>query len=174
MKSAAVHEPGPFGLLAESDDPHLRELMKHEMTMTEHVEGLIAAGRHREAARYFVDNVAVGPGAWDSFPDELKQTIEGNATTVFDDLRDGLDVGSVDLDALAVSRVPLLISAGAESPELEAGAARELAGRVPASLEEIPGVGHIPHRTHPDEYAATLNEFIARVQAGSIVAGKRG
>lgn len=68
VKSAAVHEPGPFGLLAESDDPHLRELMKHEMAMTEHVERLIAAERHREAARYFVDNVAVGPGGGTRFP----------------------------------------------------------------------------------------------------------
>lgn len=173
VKSAAVHEPGPFGLLADSDDRRLRELMKHEMAMTEHVERLVAAGRHREAARYFVDNVAVGPGAWDSFPDELKQTIEGNAATVPDDLRDGWDVGSVDLDALSVSRVPLLISTGTESPELEAGAARELARRVPALLEVIPGVGHIPHRTHPEEYAAMVSGFIARVESGSIVAGER-
>lgn len=63
VKSAAVHEPGPFGLLGESDNPHLARVMEHEKTMTEHVEGLIADGRHREAARYFVDNIAVGPGA---------------------------------------------------------------------------------------------------------------
>src|SRR5690606_38904659 len=71
VKSAAVHEPGPFGLLGDSGDPHLVEVMEHEMTLTRHVEELIAAGRHREAARYFVENVAVGPGAWDRFPEEL-------------------------------------------------------------------------------------------------------
>lgn len=174
VRSAAVHEPGPFGLLAEVDDPYLRQAMDHEMKATEHVEGLIAAGRHREAARYFVDNVAVGPGAWDQFPEELQQIIETNAATVPDDLRDGWDVSSVDVDAVAASTVPLLISTGAESPVGEAAAATELSRRAPtARLETIPGSGHIPHRTHPDLYAAVLTDFIASVESSVAVVGDR-
>lgn len=172
VKSAAVHEPGPFRLLAEIDDPHLRQAMEHEIKATEHVEGLIAAGRHREAARHFVDNVAVGPGAWDQFPEELQLILEANAATVPDDLRDGWDVSSVDVDGVAASTVPILISTGTDSPVGEAAAAMELSRRAPhARLERIPGSGHIQHRTHPDLYAAVLTEFIASVESSAPMAG---
>lgn len=174
VRSAAVHEPGPFGLLAETDDPDLEALVEHEKTMTAHVEELIAAGEHREAARYFVEEVAVGPGAWDQFPEELRSIITANAATVPDDLRDGWDAGSVDVEALAVSSVPLLISSGSASPKMEAAAAVELNRRLPAArLEVIEGAGHIPHRTHPDHYTAMLTAFIDTVTADSTVSGSR-
>jgi pimeloyl-ACP methyl ester carboxylesterase len=32
-----------------------------------------------------------------------------------------------------------------------------------AEVRTIPGAGHIPHRTHPDDYAAVLTDFIHRL-----------
>lgn len=174
VRSAAVHEPGPFGLLVEMGDPELVALVEHERTMTAHVEELIAAGEHREAARYFVEEIAVGPGAWGQFPEELRDIITANATTVPDDLRDGWDAESVDIAAVAVADVPILISSGSASPKMEAAAAVELSRRVPmARFEVIEGAGHIPHRTHPDEYARMLAAFIGSVTADSTVSGSR-
>lgn len=174
VRSAAVHEPGPFGLLVDTGDPELVALVEHEKTMTAHVEELIANGEHGEAARYFVEEIAVGPGAWEQFPEELRSIIAANAKTVPDDLRDGWDAGSVDLQALAVSPVPLLISSGTNSPRLEAAAAVELSGRVPtARFEVIEGAGHIPHRTYPDEYARMLTAFFDLVTADSTVPRNR-
>lgn len=162
VKTAAVHEPGPFGLLEESEDPHLVEVMEHEKLLTGEVERLISRGEPRRAIQFFVDQIALGPGAWEQFPEELKTLMEANASTVADDLRDGWDAHSVDVDALAESPVPLLISAGSESPELERGAAHELARRLPdARLTVLPDAGHIPHRTHTDSYVAMLTNFIA-------------
>lgn len=156
VRSAAVHEPAYYALLAGSSDPHLIEILEHDSKMTDAVEGLIAEQRHREAAQYFV-NFAIGSGTWEQFPEDLRQVMESNATTVIDDLRDGGDIGSVDLESLTMSSVPLLISTGTDSPELEVAAARELARRVgSARLQEVEGFGHIPHRTHPDSYAALL------------------
>lgn len=142
--------------------------------MTAHVEELIAAGEHRESARYFVEEIAVGPGAWDQFPEELRSIITDNAATVPDDLRDGWDPGSVDVEALSESPVPFLISSGTDSPKMEAAAAVELSRRLPAALfEMIEGAGHIPHRTHPDQYTAMLTPFIDTLTANSAVSGSR-
>lgn len=160
VRSVAVHEPGPFGLIVATGEPDLVALVQHEKKMTAHVEQLIAVGEDREAARFFIDEIAVGPGAWDQFPEELRSIITANAATVQDDLRDGWDAGSVDMDALAVLSVPILISSGTASPKMEAAAAAELNRRLPAaSLEMIEGAGHIPHRSHPDEYVAMLTSF---------------
>lgn len=174
VRSVAVHEPGPFGLLVETDDPDLVALVEHEKTMTAQVEELIAAGKHRQAARYFVEEIAVGPGAWEQFPEELRDIITANATTVPDDLRDGWDVASVDIAAVSVADVPILISSGSASPKMEAAATVELSRRIPtARFETIKGAGHIPHRTHPDEYARMLTAFIDTVTAEATVAGSR-
>lgn len=160
VKTAAVHEPGPFGLLERSEAPHLVEVMEREKQLTDEVERLISSGEPRRAIQFFVDQIALGPGAWEQLPEELKSAMEANASTVADDLRDGWDAHSVDIDALAESPVPLLISAGSDSPELERGAARELARRLPATrLTVLPGAGHIPHRTHTDSYVAMLANF---------------
>lgn len=174
VRSAAVHEPGPFGLLLETGGPELMALVEREKTMTAHVEELVAAGEHREAARYFVEEVAIGPGAWEQFPEELRIIITANAMTVPDDLKDGWDAGSVDIVAVAASEVPILISSGSASPKMEAAAAVELKRRLPAArFEVIEGAGHIPHRTHPDEYSRMLTAFIETVVATSPVAGSR-
>lgn len=160
VKTAAVHEPGPFGLLEESGDPHLVEVMEQDRMLTEEVERLITSDEPRRAIQFFVDQIALGPGAWEQLPEELKTVMEANASTVADDLRDGWNARSVDVDALAKSPVPLLISTGSESPELEREAAHELARRLPgARLTVLPGAGHIPHRTHTDSYVTMLTNL---------------
>lgn len=160
-KTAAVHEPGPFGLVEESGAQHLVELMEREKLHTDEVERLISSGEPRRAIQYFVDQIVLGPGAWAQLPEELKTVMEANASTVADDLRDGWDAHSVDVDALAESPVRLLISTGSESPELERGAAHGLARRLPAArLIVLPEAGHIPHRTHTVSYLTMLTDFI--------------
>jgi len=168
VKTAAVHEPGQFGLLEGSEGPHLVEVMEQEKHLTDEVERLISGGEPRRAIQFFVEQIVLGPGAWEQLPEELKAMMEANASTVADDLRDGWDVDSVDTDALAESPVPLLISTGSESPELERSAAHELARRLPAArLTVLPDAAHIPHRTHTDIYATMLTTFIE----GASIAG---
>jgi pimeloyl-ACP methyl ester carboxylesterase len=164
VRSAAAHEPGPNALLDGTDDPHTAQLLEAEKRHTAHFQDMIARNEHRRAVQYFIDEVAIGPGAWDQFPEELRNILESNIATVADDLRDNLDRHSVDIDSLAGSGIPLLISTGSESPALGVAAAIELARLLPAArLQRLEGTGHIPHRTHPDVYAAALIEFIGGV-----------
>jgi len=170
VKTAAVHEPGPFGLLADSGDAHLVSLLERDKRLTRHVEQLIADGEVRRAAEYFIDHVAVGPGAWAAFPDELKTILETNAPTVADDLRDGWDVDSVDIDGVAATTVPLLISSGSDSPEMERATVDVLSQRLPAArIATVSGAGHIPHRTHPDRYADMVTAFFVEAVGASAV-----
>lgn len=157
--SAAVHEPRVAGLLPEgAGDERIAQLIEAEERRLDHVVEQIEKGEHRQAAQYFVDEVAVGPGAWEAFPEQLQNVLISNAPTFLGESR---DTTSVDVDALITSAVPLLISVGTESPELEILAAMELARLLPAArMETLDGAGHVPHRTHPDPYAAMLASFI--------------
>lgn len=171
--SAAVHEPGPLVLLEGSDDPEIVSHMEKDRGNVARVTDMIARGEHRRAAQYFLDEVAIGPGAWEGSPQELRDVLEANARTALDDLREAYQAETVDMEALGTTRVPLLVSLGTESPPMESAAARELARRVPARLEAVAGAGHIPHRTHPDDYVALLTAFIDGVGAGASVTAQR-
>jgi pimeloyl-ACP methyl ester carboxylesterase len=161
VRSAAAHEPGPYSLLEGSKDHHIVGLVDEDKRNVAHVTELIENGRHRQAAEYFVDDVAVGPGAWGQFPEELRTILVSNAPTVPDDLRDAYDPESLDVGALATSDVPMLITTGTHSPPTERAAVEELTRRVPAAhLAILEGAGHIPHRTHPAEYVSVLLGFI--------------
>lgn len=167
VKMALVNEPVPLGILRLGGDADLIELLEHEQHMADHAEQLIAQGEPREAARYFIDEIAVGAGAFDSFPEELQDILVANAHTLSDDLRDAWDASSVDVEALAESSVPLVISTGTESPLLERAAVQELAKRVPrARIEVLQAAGHIPYRTHPDLFAALVSRHFSGVAAG--------
>jgi pimeloyl-ACP methyl ester carboxylesterase len=157
--SAAVHEPRVAGFLPEGTGAErISQLMKAEEQHIGNVVELIEGGEHRQAAQYFIDEVAVGPGAWEMFPEQLQIVLTSNALTFLDESRDD---SPIDVDALTTSPVPLLISLGTESSELEVAAATELARLLPAArVETLDEAGHIPHRTHPDVYAAMLTSFI--------------
>lgn len=173
--SAAVHEPRVAGFLPEtSGEERIANLMKAEERHLGHVVELIDSGEHRRAAQYFVDEVAVGPGAWEMFPEQLRSLLIANASTFLGESR---DASPIDVDTLTTSPVPLLISLGTESPELEVVAAKELARLLPAArVETLEGAGHIPHRTHPDVYAAMLTSFIDRLPspAGRVSERRQG
>jgi pimeloyl-ACP methyl ester carboxylesterase len=84
-----------------------------------------------------------------------------NAPTFLDEER-APDNGTVDATRLPAVTVPILLSTGDEThPALQIVTDR-LAKELPhAERATIPGAGHIPHRTHPREYAALLLGFWA-------------
>ena len=89
-----------------------------------------------------------------------------------DTLSEGLDnmadtqAFSLDTEALAALDRPVLISLGTESPQHFARIAEVLLEALPgAEIATMEGAGHLPHLTHPHEYAALVASFASAAAA---------
>ena len=153
VRSLALHEPGFWSLAP--DDPAVREILRG----LEPVIVLIEAGAVEEGTREFAAWV-FGPGAWDTaVPDELKRVMLANALTFLDEER-APDNGLVDATRLHEVTVPTLLSTGEDSHRAFHVITERLAAGLPhAELQTMAGAGHVPHRSHPQEYAALLLGF---------------
>ena len=160
VRSATVHEPPLFGLLAS---PNGQPGSADAQPAVVKVLDLMALGRDREAARLFVEDIALGPGAWDRLPTGRQDIFERNAATWAEEQADpSWDV--IDVEALSSAGVPLRITYGTDSPPPLSLIARQLAAHLPrADLVEYPGAGHIPHVTHPDMFTNSLLRHLTTV-----------
>jgi pimeloyl-ACP methyl ester carboxylesterase len=123
----------------------------------------LAEGDHTGAARQFADEVAFGPGAWDSeLPEEVKEVMVNNAPTFLDELQDpGQTV--IDENALASLQVPLRLTMGSESPPFFARVIQRLTDVVPdTTVETIEGTGHVPQLTTPERYVEVTLRALAQ------------
>lgn len=135
--------------------------MRQVLDRGEAVTTLLAAGDAEGGARHFMETVALGPGAWDMIPPEVRQLVVANASTFLDEVRDPASL-TVDLEALASFRRPVLLTRGDQSPPWFAPVMATLAAVLPhANTAVFPGAGHLPMVTHPAEYAATIMAFVA-------------
>lgn len=156
--SAIVHEPAAFGLL-DGSDPAVTRDVRANLKALDSVIALIEAGEHRRAAERFV-GIALGEDAWEKLPDRVHEILTANAPTFLGELRSPFDPKSIDLDGLNRMSVPLVVTAGTESPRIERAAAKRVAELVPrARLEVLTGTGHVPQRTHPQLWIDTVGRF---------------
>lgn len=159
VASAAVHEPAVPGLLDGVGDEDTARLVEEMNRYLDKVRTMIDGSDHETAAEYFINNVAVGPGAWEQFPEEVRRTLTANAATYAEELSDPTAF-VVDTDKLAAREVPILVTLGTESPPLLLATTRELIRRVPTvQVETLEGSGHVPYRTHPDLWLKTLLDY---------------
>lgn len=159
FRTLSVQEPPLFGLLV--DDPRHGAIMCQFMDRVEAVTTLLAAGDAEGGARQFMETVALGPGAWEMIPPEVRRLFVANASTFLDEVRDPTWL-TVDLAALASFRRPVLLTRGDQSPPLFAPVMVQLAAVLPhASTTVFPGAGHLPMVTHPAAYAAAVMAFVA-------------
>jgi pimeloyl-ACP methyl ester carboxylesterase len=162
-RSVALHEPPLFSLL-NSADGEPQDGTHTTESVTAKILDRIRLGRDREAARLFVEEIALGPGAWDGLPARTRAIFEHNAPTWAEEQADpSWDV--IDLAALASTAMPpLRLSLGTKSPPALQSIARRLATLIPrVDFVEFPGAGHIPHVTHPEMYTDLLVRYLASV-----------
>lgn len=155
LRGIIVHEPPLGELLSEggADEPNRVVL------------DLIRAGDHSGAAERFVDDVALGPGAWAQLPEQMRVTMADNAPTYLDE--ELAPDSRIDEDALARYADPVLITAGTLSPSIFQPVLRHLARLLPqAHRVEYAGAGHIPHVTHPEEFVSTVRGFVSDHRPG--------
>jgi pimeloyl-ACP methyl ester carboxylesterase len=159
VRSLALHEPG-FWDLAPADPAVLALRAGLEPAVERLSAGDLAAGTQAFADAVF------GPGAWDdALPDALKQVMVSNAMTFVDE-ECARDNGTLDTTRLSGFTTPTLLTLGDETDPAFRAVTEALARRLPhAQRATIAGAGHIPHRTHPREYAAILTRHFTAVAA---------
>ena len=158
FRTLCAHEPPLFDLLLDgAETKKLRESFDNRILA---VVNDLAAGNSEDGARKFVDTIAIGPGAWDELPGDIKTTFIHNAPTFLDETRDP-DLLGIDVKALARITLPCLLSNGSESPPQFAPVLEKLAGEIPSAVRKtFAGAGHSPHATHPAEYVEAITSFI--------------
>ena len=155
---ACVHEADLVGLLDPS--VHGGDLGDEPAENPPVIE-MVRAGDAESAARYFIDEIAVGPGTWHLLPEKSRAGFVTNASTVIDEFDDVFDPEPVDLARLDAFGDRLMITRGTESPRLLIAVAEELERLLPgADHPVLEGTGHIPYRTHPEMwYRVVLDQI---------------
>jgi pimeloyl-ACP methyl ester carboxylesterase len=154
FRSLLVHEPPLLGLL---DDPAARKQLQAVGERMRAVLDLLARGQMEAGARQFVETIALGPGAWA----QLRDTFVFNAPTFVDEERDP-ESRTLDLSAVAGFARPVLLTQGERSEPFFSLIVERLARALPtAQRRTLPGSGHVPQVTHPEEYVQLIEPFIA-------------
>jgi pimeloyl-ACP methyl ester carboxylesterase len=154
FRTICAHEPPLLSLAA--DDPAVAQLGEVIAPVLE----LIERGESEAAARDFVENI-VGPGAWEMMPEAERASMAANADTFAGEARDSA-WADIDLDGLGGITVPVVLTQGDQSPPFFSRIIARLAeGMDSAEVRTLPGAGHVPHMTHPAEYVAVINRFVA-------------
>jgi pimeloyl-ACP methyl ester carboxylesterase len=141
-------------------------------TTIELVVAGLRAGRLEEGARRFVEDVALGPGAWELLPPGIRAAMVANARTIVGMVQDPR------WDQITVApdpRTPVLLTDGDTSPAwLPAIVAALLAGEYRhADHVTFHGAGHVPHLTHPGDLAAVIRRVVAGSSPVSTEVGGR-
>ena len=170
VQGLILHEPPLWGLLA--DDPAFAPMLEALGTSLQQTVTLIAAGKRRRAAEFFVANV-IGPDAWRELPPSLQETLVENARTILVASEDVEFASALGLPAaprfnasfLGRIACPVLLTQGARtSPAFSPVIDRLTRLLQDASVEILPAAGHVPQWTHPDELAQVIARFIAAQQ----------
>ncbi|WP_205856405.1 alpha/beta fold hydrolase [Phytoactinopolyspora endophytica] len=162
FNSLCVHEPPLLTLAA--DQPAVAEVSAALHSVCQLIEG----DNTGAAARDFVENVALGPGAWKAMPAQERASMITNAPTFAGEQRDP-GWADIDLAALRALDLPVLLTQGDQSPPFFSTVVTRLATTIhTAQVETLPGAGHVPQATHPAEYATLVHRFAASVIAGQL------
>ncbi len=169
VRGLVAHEP-PLISVALSEGESRPQLEAVEATARE-VAARVVRGDAIGAARQFVEEVALGPGAWDLLPAPLQQTMVDSAPAFVAEQADPA-WADIDLDALGNLGPPLLLTRGDMSPAWFGPIVANLAAAIDdAEVQTLEGAGHAPHLTHPREYVAAVTAFLTRTRSRELATG---
>ena len=155
FRTLCAHEPPLLSLAA--DDPAVTEVGEAMVPVLE----LIERGEVDAAARDFVENIALGPGAWEMMSQEERASMAAHAHTFAGEQRDPA-WAEVDLAALGGITFPVLLTQGDQSPAVFSKVIARLSEAIDgAEVRTVRGAGHDPHTTHPAEYLSVISPLVA-------------
>jgi pimeloyl-ACP methyl ester carboxylesterase len=163
VRSLVAHEPPLMSVVAH--DPHAMRLLGEVQATVQSVLARVAAGQVEDGARQFVDEVALGPGAWDQLPEALRETMIHHAPAFVGEQGDA-NWASIDPAELSRIECPVLLTQGDQSPPWFPGIVAGLAEMIPtAKLLTYRDAGHAPHVSHPDDYLSAVRGFLTACTA---------
>jgi pimeloyl-ACP methyl ester carboxylesterase len=149
VRGLVAHEPPLLDLVADDGaEALLRSVIDQ-----------LAGGDVEGGTKRFFEDVALGPGGWELFPEPLRRAAMGNAQT-FVDLGTIEDWKTIDVENVAAFPGPLVITLGDASPAWLPRIARGVAGMIGCPAPVIPEAGHAPHLTAPEPFAALIEEVL--------------
>lgn len=163
IRGVVVHEPPLISVAA--DDPDARVRLESVQATIGAVSAAVERGDARSAAKQFVEEIALGPGAWELLPEPLRETMVDSAPAFVVEQQDPA-WADAELGELASISSPLLITGGDASPPWFAPIVAKLADAIGhAEVHTYRGAGHAPHLTNPGDYLAAVTDFFSRVPA---------
>lgn len=152
VRSVVVHEPPLVSLL---EDAHAADL-EAVRALTDSIVAELVHGSVEQGVARFVEEVAVGPGAWAVIPEDVRTAYVANVGTFLDMVAaPGWD--AIDVRALAAVDAPILVTDGDQTVPWLRHITGVLAGALPAVRRRtIAGAGHVPHLTHPEAFLAEV------------------
>lgn len=157
--SLTVHEPPLIEALPETDESqqYKRELSEKFDVFVKTME----SGRSAEAVGFFVDAISDGSGTWDNLPTVQREIFTKNAWTLFHEFHDK-DFFVPDYAGLSKFKKPVLFTQGGKSAPFFSKIIDILIATSLPDAERLvyQDAGHMPHETHPHEYANTVVSFI--------------
>jgi pimeloyl-ACP methyl ester carboxylesterase len=158
VRSLVLHEPPFIGLLEE--DPATAPEAERLWAGTTAIQALFDAGRPTEAAREIVNAFSVEEGAWERLPPGARSSLIRHIDRWAEELRDP-EATHVDRAVLADLLIPALVTTGERSPPFVGRIASRLTDCLRnGTLRTLPGAGHAPHLSDPDQFIATVHSFL--------------
>ena len=162
LRGMCLHEAPA---LAHAGDGETGELAAAAAAGIAGVRDQIAAGDIEAGTRRFIEELAMGPGAWDMLPEAVRAIFLGNAPAFAAEQQDP-HWSELDLDGIASAGHRILLTRGTVSPRYMQLVSDRVGDLLPnAETAVVEGAGHSPHITHPDVYAEIIESFLAPVAA---------
>ena len=163
FRTVIAHEPPLLSLLAK--DPESLPMLQEIQTKNQAAVGHLKRGEIEEGAKQFAEEIALGPGSWElflAFPEEMRRIVFDNAPTYVDEVEDPA-WADIDLQALSGYNGSMLLTQGDQSLPWLRKIVEKLAEALPqAQRATYKGAGHLPQWTHPDDFVASLIQFLSR------------
>ncbi len=158
VRSVSIHEVPFVGLLL--DDPATTSEGEQLLDGARQLEELVRRGDRLRAAQELVGVFSTEPGAWDRLRPEDQATFVRTVERWAEEFQDP-DAFGPDRDACRELLLPVLLTAGSESPRFLYRVMRDLEGLLRnARFVELPEVGHAPHLVRPPQYVGLLTTFL--------------
>jgi pimeloyl-ACP methyl ester carboxylesterase len=165
VRTATVHEPPLVSLVA--GDPDVGPMVAEAGELIGQIAEQLAAGDTEGGTKRFMEQIALGPGAWEKLPAEVRDSFLFNAPTFVDEVADS-EWSAIDRTGLRGAGVPTLLTRGEQSPAWFGHVLDVLAQLVPESaIRTFEDTGHVPHETHPQAYVAAVRDIAGAARAAA-------